>query len=195
MYLTDMVNLICRMNLTLENEEWNSNFFSSPDWTGRNEIINLVVTITYSPARNRPCGSTSFEVLVTSAVLTVLETFDIYQRLRDFSPEITQFSQIGQRKTHTHINPKYVKLTRHIQHISFSRTHLHYIPYDPTILKVFRSLFLPKEILVNAQQVKGGKKQHQHSKKSERKGEKEKAKSINPIKTAKCSTYKQRFGP
>ena len=77
MYLTDMVNLICRMNLTLENEEWNSNFFSSPDWTGRNEIINLVVTITYSPARNRPCGSTSLEALVTSAVLTVLETFDI----------------------------------------------------------------------------------------------------------------------
>lgn len=41
------------MNLTLENEEWNSNFFSSPDWTGRNKTINLVGTITYSPARNR----------------------------------------------------------------------------------------------------------------------------------------------
>lgn len=38
------------MNLTLEDEEWNSNFFSSPDWTGRNKTISLIVTITHSPA-------------------------------------------------------------------------------------------------------------------------------------------------
>jgi len=53
------------MNLTLEDEEWNSNFFSSPDWTGRNKIISLIVTITHSPACNRRCESTSLEALVT----------------------------------------------------------------------------------------------------------------------------------
>ena len=57
----------------------------------------------------------------------VTENFDIklLLGLRDFSPEITQFSQIARRKTHTHTHPKHVKLTRHIQHISCSRTHVH----------------------------------------------------------------------